>query len=501
VAHFFVSFLLFLLPLHANVNEAQIKTTQQYIVSIKTRSVASAYSQDGTFFGTGCVIDKSAGLILTNAHVVGTDRVVPFYEITLHNGQEVKAFLLYTDPWHDFAFLVVPEAERKRLTAEMPVDNRPVKVGEPVYIIGKNENKHFSTQTGTIASPYETTDILPNQVFRISLNAQGGASGSPVCAADGKVIGLLHASNSVTSAFALPISYAVDALKYLKQNTTPPRFHVGVILDYQSLDDLARFYRLSTDFCEKFRAQFPTAFNRALVVSDILVGSPAEGVFQVGDIITHVNGSEVGPDLYAFDKTINLAAENDANLTFKVIRLGEEKTLTVKPYNLQKRTIQRLVQFGGAVFYEADDATIRRTGARHYPVFVTNVRSGSSFFEKLPMLPRSNVTLVAIHRIDDMEIKSLDDLIRAIPLLIKKEDFFMVYTNYAVDFGMDSMPLFSQTQRVQHISYSRHDGVPEVFTFDGTKKTWDVKSISMADSIALSAQPSAIQPKANWSAS
>ncbi len=493
---FIVFFLLPFLSLQAEVSQAQIKATQQYIVSIKTRSVVSSQGQDGTFFGTGSIIDKNAGIILTNAHVVGTDRVVPFYEITLNSGQEVKARFLYADPWHDFAFLVVEEGDRAKLPAEMPIDNRFVKVGEPVYIIGKNENKHFSTQTGTIASPYETSDVLPYQVFRISLNAQGGASGSPVCAEDGKVIGLLHASNGVTSAFALPIAYAVDALTQLKDSKKPARFHIGVILDYVSLDDLVRFYRFSQPIAEKFRNKFPDSFNRGLVVGDILVGSPAEGVFQVGDVVIKINDIEFGPDLYLFDRTINQLAVShpDVEISFTVIRLGEEKILKVKPYNLQKRVIRRLVQFGGAIFYEADDSVTRRTGARNYPVFITSIRPGSSFMEKLPVIPRTNSTLVAVHRINDKTIKSLDDLIEIIPDLMKKEDFFMFYTNYAIDFGIDSAPLFAQTMRIENASYNPHDGLPEVFTFDEDKKQWNLKTLEETKTEL----PKDVQTKPAW---
>ncbi len=473
------------------VTQDQVTISRPYIVSIKTRSTVAAYNSEGTTSGTGSIIDKKNGILLTNAHVVGVDKVVPYYEITLFNGREIRANLLYVDPWHDFAFLKVREEDIYKLPAEIPIDNREVAVGEQVYMIGKNENKPFSPQSGMIANPFEAMDLLPNQVFRISLNAQGGASGSPVFTQSNQAIGLVHASDGVTSAFALPISYAVDALKAIHEGKIPSRHSCGIILKYSSLDDYVRFYNFPNDIADKYRQKFPNSFNRILVITSILVSSPAETVFEVGDVVTHVNDAEIGPNLYLFDKIINEAALTKQNeeIEITVIRRGKVMALKVKTYDLHQRKIKKILQFGGAFFYEADDAIIRRTGARDHRVFITNIRPGSSFFESLPMLPRSSSTLVCLTKINEKNISSLQDLIDLIPTLMEQKDFSLVFKNYGVEFGIDSLPIFAQVPQTQSISYSRHDGLPEVYTFNPEKRAWSVEAISTQNSLAPTTQP------------
>lgn len=79
---FSCSFLFMSASLQA-VTQDQVTISRPYIVSIKTRSTVAAYNSEGTTSGTGSIIDKKNGILLTNAHVVGVDKVVPYYEITL----------------------------------------------------------------------------------------------------------------------------------------------------------------------------------------------------------------------------------------------------------------------------------------------------------------------------------------------------------------------------------------------------------------------------------
>ncbi len=468
------------------ITETQINASRPFIVSIKSRTTASAYSGEGSISGTGSIIDKKNGILLTNAHVIGPDRVVPYYEVTLHNGREVRAYLLYMDPWHDFAFLKVRDEDIEKLPAEITIDNREIKSGEPVYMIGKNENKPFSPQKGIVSSIYETIGVLPSQVFRISQNVQGGASGSPVFSKDDKVIGLVNASDGGTFSFALPIAYAVDALQSIKENKIAPRYATGVILEYKSLDDLTRFYNFPVNLAAQYRSKFPNALNQILVVKNILAATPGEELFEVGDVITHVNGTEIGPNYYLLDKVVNEsgAEKSSEPVEFTVIRRGKILNLKIKTYDLNQRKIQKMVQFGGAVFYEADDAIIQRTGARDHRVFVTNIRPGSSFSERLPLIPRSNFTLVSIVRIGEKEITCLQDVIDLIPTLVENNDFFVFYKNYGVEFGIDALPFFAQTLQTQQITYSRHDGLPEVYTFDHDSRVWVVETIGSPETLA-----------------
>ncbi|MES2252376.1 MAG: trypsin-like peptidase domain-containing protein [Pseudomonadota bacterium] len=462
-------------------------SSQPYIVSIEIRTTLAGYSEEGTTYGTGAILDKDQGYILTNAHVAKPDGVIDHYDVTLHDGTVIQAQLLYADPWHDFAILKADPNMLKSIPNSMPTKRNAVHLGEPVLIIGKNENNHFSSQTGTIASAFETSDVLPGQVFRISLNAQGGASGSPIFNKNGKVIGFLYASNGLTSAFAIPIDYALDALEFIKQGKKPPRFGTGAILGFTALEDLVRYDSFPTDKAEAIKQKFPLAFSRVLNVRTTLKGSPAEEHLMPGDTLIKINGNDVGPSLYSLDRIANEEGEKGAKkITFEIIRHGETKTIDVGLYDLNAYRLKRMLHFGKAVFYEVDDEIVRRTNATR-GVFVTNRKPGGGFHDQIPAIHRSSgssASLVSITNVDGTAIENLDQLIKLLPELMKKKDFYIKIRNFGAEFGYNNEPYFVQNEQIRYIPYRTTDGLPEFYTFNEEKHNWEMQII----------QPQGIQP-------
>jgi S1-C subfamily serine protease len=464
-----------------NTTENLYISSQPYIVSIEIRTTLAGYSEEGTSFGTGAILNKDQGYILTNAHVAKPDGVIDHYDVTLHDGTVIQAQLLYVDPWHDFAILKTDPKKLKSIPNSMPTKRASVKLGEPVLIIGKNENNHFSSQTGTVANAYEASDVLPGQVFRISLNAQGGASGSPVFNTEGKVIGFLYASNGLTSAFAIPIDYALDALDFIKQGKKPPRYGTGAIFGFTALEDLIRHDNFSNSKAEEIKQKFPLAFSRILTVRTTLKNSPAEEHLMAGDAILKINGQDIGPSLYALDKITNEAGAKGARkITFEIIRHGEAKAIDVNLYDLNAYKLKRMLHFGKAVFYDVDDEIVRRTHAAR-GVFVTNRKSGGGFYDQIPAIQRSGgsgtSSLVAITNVDGNPIKTLDDLIKLLPKLMKKKDFYIKIRNFGTEFGYNSEPYFVQSEQIRYIPYRTTDGLPELYTFNDEKHIWEMNII------------------------
>ena len=465
----------------ANSAENLYISSQPYIVSIEIRTTIAGYSEEGTTYGTGAILDKEQGYILTNAHVAKPDGVIDHYDVTLHDGTVIKAQLFYVDPWHDFAILKTDPKTLKNIPSSMPTKRNAVHLGDPVLIIGKNENNHFSSQTGTVASAFETSDVLPGQVFRISLNAQGGASGSPVFNIEGKVIGFLYASNGLTSAFAIPIDYALDVLDYISKNKTPPRYGTGAIFGFTTLNDLVRYDSFPTNKAEELKQKFPLAFNRVLTIRTTLKGSPAEEHLIAGDTLIKINGKDVGPSLYDLDKITNEeGAKGAKKITFDIIRHGEPKKIDIGLYDLNTYTLKRMLHFGKAVFYEVDDSIVRRTNAPR-GVFVTNRKPGGGFYDQIPAIQRSGgsgtSSLVAITNIDGTPIQTLDDFIKLLPKLMKKKDFYIQIRNFGTEFGYNNEPYFLQNDQIRYVPYCPTDGLPELYTFDNEKHIWEMKII------------------------
>ena len=455
-------------------------SSQPYIVSIEIRTTLAAYSDEGTSYGTGAILDKEQGYILTNAHVAKPDGVIDHYDVTLHDGTVVEAKLLYVDPWHDFAILKTDPKGLKNVPNSMPVKRNSIHLGEPVLIIGKNENNHFSSQTGTVASAFETSDVLPGQVFRISLNAQGGASGSPVFNTAGKVIGFLYASNGLTSAFAIPIDYALDALECIKQGKKAPRYGTGAIFGFTPLEDLVRYDGFPIEKADEIKQKFPLAFSRILTVRTTLKGSPAEGVLLAGDVLIKINGQDIGPSLYDLDKLTNEeGAKGPKKVVFDIIRHGKSEKINVGLYDLNTYKLKRMLHFGKAVFYELDDEIVRRTNAPR-GVFVTNRKSGGGFYDQIPAIQRNGggtAALVSITNIDGVPIQTLDDIAKLLPKLMSKKDFYIKIRNFGTEFGYNSEPYFVQAEQIRYIPYRTTDGLPELYTFNDEKHVWEMNVI------------------------
>lgn len=57
----------------------------------------------GCSFGTGFVVDRQRGIVLTNRHVISAGPVR--VDVVFSSGEEVEGSVLYVDPLHDFAFV------------------------------------------------------------------------------------------------------------------------------------------------------------------------------------------------------------------------------------------------------------------------------------------------------------------------------------------------------------------------------------------------------------
>lgn len=455
--------------------------SKKYVVSVKSRYTIAAYSNEDTIYGTGVIVDIKKGLIVTNAHVAGRDTLVNEYEITMYDGHIVYAQLVYADALADIAFLKTKEPliskNRNTLTGVSDIEFRKgmPEVGENITIIGKNENNHFSLQTGTIASLCESGPI-GKQVYRISLNSQGGSSGSPVLDDNGRVVGVIFASNLVSSAFAVPAAYVRDAMNTLQGNKIPSSYTTGAVLAYSPIDDMKRYYHWPEEEVMKYRQNFPEAFSMITVVSEVLKGLPADGVLEPGDIVTHVNGSPIGPHIYAYDTLLNKHG-HDKNVTITLWRAGKIMDVKVGTCDANERRIKQMLVFGGAVFYEADIFTILRTGGSE-KLFISNIRPGSSFAEKLPTLPRSNTTLVALTHIDQTPIADLDTLRTQIASMMKKRDFTIRFINYGLSIGHNQTLFFAHCLNTQYITYVPSDGPSLWCVWDDATGQWKIEPIA-----------------------
>jgi len=186
------------------INPAQEPLTKR--VTLLRSSVPTVIAATGT--GSGFFI-SSDGYLLTNRHVVGTDKVV---KIKLATGRELIGEVLRSDVARDVALI---KAEPVGLPAMALREDEP-NIGEEVYVIGSPLGDTFNTSlTRGILSGYRVLD--KQRLLQSDVNILPGNSGGPLLDSQGRVIGITvsHLADARTMTgmnFFIPIAEALTTL-------------------------------------------------------------------------------------------------------------------------------------------------------------------------------------------------------------------------------------------------------------------------------------------------
>jgi serine protease Do len=270
--------------------------------------------------GSGFVYDDR-GHILTNNHVVeGAEKIV----ITFHDGEELPAKVVGTDPKTDVAVIKVDSS--KYQPAQRGKSSK-LKVGELVMAVGTPFELEQTVTTGIVSAlGRNDVGILRNgrsagyeDFIQTDAAINPGNSGGPLVDMDGRVIGINSAIATTTRSyagvgFAIPIDMASNVADQLIKDGKVKRGALGVALE-----------PLTPAMAKSFGADPKT---KGVVVTEVFAGSPAAKVgLQQGDILTKFDETPA-VNVPAFR---NFVATSDANRlhTLTYLREGQVKTAQV----------------------------------------------------------------------------------------------------------------------------------------------------------------------------
>lgn len=263
--------------------------------------------------GSGFIISPD-GYVLTNHHVVkDADEII----VKFSDRRELVAKLIGSDARTDVALLKVAASNLPSVAIGEP---SKLQVGEWVLAIGSPFGFEQSVTAGIVSAkgrslpggnyvPFIQTDVAINP----------GNSGGPLFNMDGKVIGINSQIYSRTGgfmglSFAIPIDVVMNNVEQIKSKGKVAHGWLGV-----QIQDVTR------QLAESFGMKKP----QGALVSRIIPGSPAEKAdLQLGDVIVEFNGQviETSGDL---PPLVGMTAI-DSNATLKIIRQGENKTISFK---------------------------------------------------------------------------------------------------------------------------------------------------------------------------
>ena len=258
----------------------------------------------GYYMGPGIIMSED-GYILTNQHLLsGTDTAY----VTLQNGESYNALLVGEDCSTDLAVLKI---EASGLTPAVFGDSGELSVGDGVFAIGNPiEPALEGTLTSGIISGLRRSVSSENRSMTLLQHTapiNEGNSGGPLFNMYGQVVGITNMKivNRYSDVpaeglcFAIPSATARTVTDQLLADGHYVRPGIGITVGAVLIED-AEHYDIPG----------------GLYVTAVSAGSGAAGKIQVGDIVTHANGTPV--------------RESDDLLEIRdSLRVGDTLTLTV----------------------------------------------------------------------------------------------------------------------------------------------------------------------------
>ena len=223
--------------------------------------------------GSGVIVDATAGLVITNYHVVESATDI---KVRLNDGREFTAELLGQDPAVDVAALRI---KAHRLTALPLGDSSETRIGDLVFAIGNPLGLDSTATLGMVSALRRTAVGYRNFEAYIQHDASvnSGNSGGALLNFRGELIGINTAivspsGGSVGLGFAVPIGAAQRIWSQLVKHGKVMRGHLG----FKTTDmrtDLFDTYGLST--------------TQGAFILQTQAGSPAEQAqLEFADVVT-----------------------------------------------------------------------------------------------------------------------------------------------------------------------------------------------------------------------
>ena len=305
-------------------SEEILADASRYTVKVQVLTEIGLNQDDaGAASGTGFLIDKKRGWLLTNAHVA--TRSPSTIRVSFRNGEEFEAKRIHVDPLIDLAVLVIPKDKipSDAVEASLACDSLPP-AGTSVLAYGHPWGMSYTASRGIVSG---LAWMYPSQLIQTDAVINSGNSGGPLISLnDGRVVGINTSTykpeekdeggTAISLAEPMPsICKIIDLLEEGKDT----KLRLLPIAIATAGDDLR----------PRVAKVFPSGLQ-----------------FQSGDIITAVNdGAEVGtlPELLADLRGLN------GDVTISVERDGKAADVR-SPVNVVPDPLKvRSINFSGLI--------------------------------------------------------------------------------------------------------------------------------------------------------
>ncbi|MEI6268851.1 MAG: DegQ family serine endoprotease [Methylococcaceae bacterium] len=290
--------------------------------------------QQKNSLGSGVIIDSSQGLVLTNNHVIDkADKIM----VTLHDGRQLNAELIGTDPASDIAIIRVPG---NNLTQLPIADSSQLKVGDFVVAIGSPFGLSQTVTSGIVSALGRSGLGIEKfeNFIQTDASINPGNSGGALVNLRGELIGMNTAilapnGGNVGIGFAIPTNMIMTIKESLVKHGEVRRGLLGVT---------------TQDLTPELVSAFNLENKQGAAISRIESNSPAaKAGLEPGDIIVAANGKPV-KNSQDINNIIGLLQIGD-KVSIEFFRGNEKKEVTTmigKPVQpqLAGEKLHRLLQ-------------------------------------------------------------------------------------------------------------------------------------------------------------
>jgi len=282
----------------ANELEKILNDANKYTVKIYN-STDTPFIEDSyqPAAGSGFLIDKANGLIVTNAHVASYSPSLN--RVNFKYSDPIKSKQVYIDPEIDLAFLKIDPKDipKNAIEAKLQCKN-DYKQGSGVVAFGHPAGKDFTITRGIISAIRYETDFFEAIQTDAAIN-RGNSGGPLINISTGEIIGIssFGVEENQGLNFALPSYSVCKVIELFKNKKDPSPLDLKVI--FSNNKEQGKFLR----------------------ISEILKSE--NNPLKVGDEIIEIDGKKVENPTQLSNET-----RGKTNITLKLIR--ENKTIELK---------------------------------------------------------------------------------------------------------------------------------------------------------------------------
>jgi serine protease Do len=293
-------------------------STSVVVIRARGQEVTADGTVRFTETGSGVLISPD-GKVATAAHVVQTMENIT---VEFLGEEPVPARVIASEQWADISILQVSVVPREATVAKL-ADSDPVRIGDPVFIVGAPYGLSYSLSEGIISARWApntvTRDFPLAEFFQTDAVINTGNSGGPMFTRAGELIGII--SHNITK------SGGSEGLGFVVTSNTVKSLVVEKRRGWYGLDLML----VSGTMAQALNLPQSGGFLVKQVVEDSIAGRLG---LRRGDRVAIVDGQQivVGGDILLSVQGITFASADDRVKVLKALetlQVGQDLRVTV----------------------------------------------------------------------------------------------------------------------------------------------------------------------------